>query len=113
EYAAQFEKGTTAAPVRYQFDSVGDELLAAAHWARQHLESSPESRIGVRLFDLDRRLPQVESAFRSVLHPEHLLGQRTPAAFEIASPRALADYPIVRCALQLLSFFAAPMDFYS
>ena len=77
------------------------------------LEASPEARIGVIFFDLDRKLPQVESAFRSVLHPEHLLGQQTPSAFEIASPVALAEYPVVRCALQLLSLFAAPLDFHS
>jgi probable DNA repair protein len=109
--AAQFEERTAAH--RSHFDGVADELFAAAHWARRQLESSPDSRIGVLIFDLDRKLPQVECAFRSVLHPEQLLGQRAPAAFEIASPRALADYPVVRCALQLLSIFAAPIDFYS
>ena len=111
EFAAHSEEGSPAH--RYHFDGVSDELLAAAHWTRQQLQSSPEARIGVIVFDLDRKLPQVESAFRSVLHPEHLLGARTPAAFEIASPRALADYPVVRCALQLLGLFAAPIDFYS
>lgn len=115
EYAALSQQGTAAAvtPLRYHFDGASGELLAAAHWARQQLQSAPEARIGVLIFDLDHRLPQVESAFRSVFHPEHLLGQRTPAAFEIASPRALADYPVVGCALQLLSFFAAPIDFHS
>jgi ATP-dependent helicase/nuclease subunit B len=111
EYAPQCEEA--APPVRYEFDGAADELRAAAQWARQQVESSPGARIGVLFFDLDRKLPQVESAFRSVLHPEHLLGQRTPAAFEIASPLALADYPVVRCALQLLSLFAAPIDFHS
>jgi probable DNA repair protein len=119
DYVAQHEEAAVpqyevgVAPLRYQYDGVADELLAAAQWARQQLQSSPEVRIGILLFDLDRKLPQVESAFRSVLHPEHLLGQPTPAAFEIASPRALADYPVVRCALQLLALFAAPIDFYS
>ena len=56
---------------------------------------------------------RVESAFRSVLHPEHLLGRKTPSAFEIASPLALAEYPVVRCALDLLSLFAAPIEFHS
>ena len=72
----------------------------------------PIARIGVILFDLERKLPQVESAFGSVLHPEHLLGQKTASAFEIASPRALAEYPVVRCALDLLSLFAAPIEFH-
>jgi probable DNA repair protein len=97
--------------VRYEFDGLGDELRAAAQWARQQVESFPHARIGIVLFDLDRRIAHVESAFRSVLHPEHLLGQRTPAAFEIASPRPLAGYPLVGCALQVLSLFAGPIEF--
>ena len=100
-------------PLRYEFDGVADELRTAAQWARQQVEAAPEARIGVILFDLERKLPQVESAFRSVLHPEHLLGRETPSAFEIASPLALAEYPVVRCALELLSMFAAPIEFHS
>ena len=111
--AENHEDASGAAPLRYEFDGVADELRAAAQWARQQLEASPEARIGVIFFDLERKLPQVESAFRSVLHPEHLLGRQTPSAFEIASPLALADYPVVRCALQLLALFAAPIDFHS
>jgi probable DNA repair protein len=126
EFAPEHEQGapnTTLA--RYEFDGVADELRAAAQWARQQVEASPDVRVGVILFDLDRRLPQVQSAFRSILHPEHLLGgndvasdttqdtapHSAPSAFEIASPIALADYPVVRCALQLLSLFAAPIEF--
>jgi ATP-dependent helicase/nuclease subunit B len=107
-YADEFD----GAPLRYEFDGVVDELRTAAQWARQQVEESSEARIGVILFDLDRKLPQVENAFRSMLHPEHLLGGSTPCAFEIASPLALAEYPVVRCALQVLSLFAAPMDFH-
>jgi len=107
------EDASTATPLRYEFDGVADELRAAAQWARQQVEASPEARVGVIFFDLERKLPQVESAFQSVLHPEHLLGLQTPSAFEIASPVALAEYPVVRCALQLLSLFAAPLEFHS
>jgi probable DNA repair protein len=109
----EYDDGSDSAPVRYEFDCVADELRAAALWARQQLEAAPGAHIGVILFDLDRKLPQVESAFRSVLHPEQLLGQPTTSAFEIASPLALADYPVVRCALQLLTLFAAPIDFHT
>jgi len=111
--APEFEDAADAAAVRYEFDCVADELRAAAQWARQQLEAAPGAHLGVILFDLDRKLPLVESAFRSVLHPEQLLGQPTPSAYEIASPLALADYPVVRCALQLLALFAAPVDFHS
>ena len=73
--AEESEDASGAAAMRYEFDGVADELRAAALWARQQLEASPEARIGVILFDLERKLPQVESAFRSVLHPEQLLGR--------------------------------------
>lgn len=107
------EDEDAATPLRYEFDGVADELRAAAHWARRQVEAAPGARVGIIFFDLDRKLPQIESAFRSVLHPEHFLGRQTPTAFEIASPVALAEYPVVRCALQVLSLFAAPLEFHS
>ena len=110
--ALEQEDGGDCHPARFEFDGVADELRMAAQWARQQLEASPIARIGVILFDLERKLPQVESAFGSVLHPEHLLSQKTASAFEIASPRTLAEYPVVRCALDLLSLFAAPIEFH-
>jgi probable DNA repair protein len=110
--SAPYADGAAPTPVRYEFDGVGDELRAAAQWARRQLVAAPQARIGVIFFDLDRKLSQVESAFRSVLHPEQMLGQRTSSAFEIASPSPLAAYPVVRCALQLLSLFASPIGFH-
>jgi probable DNA repair protein len=101
------------APARYELDGVADELRTAAQWARQQVEALPDARIGVIFFDLERKRTDVENTFRAVLHPEHLLSHPAPAAFEIASPLALADYPVVRCALQLLSLLAAPLDFHS
>jgi probable DNA repair protein len=98
---------------RREFPGVAEELRAAAQWARQQVEVTPGGRVGVIFFDLAHKLPQVESAFRSVLHPEHLLGLRAPAAYEIASPLALAEYPAVRCALQLLQLRAGSLDFHS
>ncbi len=100
-----------ASPVRYEFDSVTGELRSAAQWARTQMETAPGSRVGVVLFDLNRKLPQVEDAFRSVLHPEHYFGTRTPAVYEIASPIPLSEYPAIRCALQVLSLFAGPTPF--
>jgi probable DNA repair protein len=111
--APKHEDTTADTVVRYEFDGVVDELRGAAQWARQQLEASPEARIGVVFFDLERKVSQVESAFRSVLHPEQLLGEQTASVFEIASPLALDEYPAVRCALDLLSLFAAPIEFHS
>ncbi len=95
--APEPEDGDAAIPLRYEFDGVTDELRAAAQWARRQVEAAPDARIGVIFFDLARKLPQVESAFRSVLHPEHLLGLQTAAAFEIASPNRARR--VSRCAL--------------
>ncbi len=111
--APEPEADADAIPLRYEFDGVTEELRAAALWARRQVEGAPDARIGVIFFDLARKLSQVESAFRSVLHPEHLLGLQAASIFEIASPIALAEYPVVRCALQVLSLFAAPLEFHS
>lgn len=110
--APKHEDTTADTVARYEFDGVADELRGAAQWARQQLEASPDARIGVIVFDLERKLAQVESAFRSVLHPEELLGEPTAFVYEIASPLALDEYPAVRCALDLLSLFAAPIEFH-
>ncbi len=116
------EPSIDAATVRYEFEGETDELRGAALWARRQVEAAPGARIGVLIFDLDRKVAQVESAFREVLHPEHLLpgkpkegspmmGESGAQAFEIAAAKSLADYPVVACALGLLSLVAAPVDF--
>ena len=97
--------------LRYEFESEAEELRGAALWARRQVEAAPGARIGVLIFDLDRKAAQVESTFREVLHPEHLFAKPSQEAFEIASPQALADYPPVASALGLLSLIAAPVDF--
>lgn len=96
---------------RREFAGAVEELQAAAQWARRQIEMSPTVRVGVVVFDLDHRRPQVESAFRAALNPENLLGQPSSEAFEIAAPLALADYPILRCALDLLHLLASPLEF--
>ena len=96
---------------RYEFGGEADELRGAAQWARQQVETAPGARIGVLIFGLDRKRAQVESTFREVLHPEHVIYRPSQAAFEIASSQALADYPPVSCALGLLALIAAPVDF--
>jgi probable DNA repair protein len=101
----------TCAAVRREFDGEGAEMLAAAQWARQQLEANPDARVGVIFFDLERRRAAVESAFRAVLHPEHLLGERGQAAYEIASALPLAEYPALLCALRWLALPVRPLEF--
>ena len=99
--------------LRYEYDGIGEELRAAAEWARRQIEDSPEARVGVVFFDLERKRTQVESTFRAVLTPEQLFGEHSPRAFEVAAPLSLNEYPVVRCALLLLEFVAGTLDFYS
>jgi probable DNA repair protein len=98
---------------RYEFDGVEEELRSAAEWARRRLEESESARLGVIIFDLDRRRSQVESAFRAVLHPEYLFGRRSACPFEIAAPLPLPEYAVVRCALSILEFVASGLDFHA
>jgi probable DNA repair protein len=108
---AGFDVAAETRAQRHTFDGVSDELRTAATWARQQVEANPDARVGVVLFDLERKLAQVESTFRAVLNPEQLLEQGSVAAFEIASALPLGGYPVVRCALQLLELFAGPVEF--
>jgi probable DNA repair protein len=97
---------------RHAFAGESEELSAAALWARQQVEGDPGARVGVVLFDLERRREQVESVFRSVLHPEQLLGERGEQAFEIASAPSLSLYPAVLAALRWLRLLAGPLEFH-
>jgi probable DNA repair protein len=97
---------------RHGFGGESEELNAAALWARQKVEDDPLARVGVVLFDLERRREQVESVFRSVLHPEQLLGARAESAFEIASAPSLASYPAVLAALRWLRLLSGPVEFH-
>jgi ATP-dependent helicase/nuclease subunit B len=109
--AAEISGDAGRTVLRYEFDGEADELRGAAMWARRQVEASPGARIGILFFDLERKAARVESTFREVLHPEHLIDRVGVEAFEIAAPKPLADYPAVACALGLLSLVAAPVDF--
>jgi probable DNA repair protein len=112
-HTPEWSAGVAATAHRHEFDGVEEELRVAAEWARHRLEESASARIGVIFFDLDRRRAQVQSAFRTVLHPEYLLGRRSACPFEIAAPLPLGEYAVVRCALSILEFVAYGLDFHA
>lgn len=77
------------------------EIKAAANWARQRLESSPGSRIGIIVPDLEALRSKVENVFLSVLQPD-LIPAGAPArrrAFELSLGRPLSEYPVIATAL--------------
>jgi probable DNA repair protein len=93
----EYEPATSTVPLR---DST-DELRSAAAWARGHLESNAEARIGVIVPDLQRLRSQVERVFSAILHPG-LTAPPGRRAFHISIGAALAEVPMVRAAFQIL-----------
>lgn len=83
------------------------QATAAAHWALEHLEQNPDSRIAIVCPELAQRKDLIESAFRRVFEPQSfLLGSaRYTAPFNISAGIPLAKVPIVEC---IFSFLGAP-----
>jgi len=88
------------------------ELASAAQWAREQLVAGAHS-IGIVVPNLDERAAHVRRMFAEVFaQGTRTLGdtdlatdrERQETSFAIANYHALADFPIVRAALDLLEF---------
>ena len=82
-------------PLKTSFSSPGEELEAAAAWARGRLEGGAK-RVGVVVPDLEQRRREVARVFA------HVMGSDAPFNLSVGEP--LAEYPIVSFALGLLEF---------
>ena len=80
------------------------ELFAAAQWALQQSEQGHS--VAVVIPELGQRLAEVERVFQQVFEPASLLPNASFDAglINISSGRALAQCPIVSCALRLLGW---------
>jgi exodeoxyribonuclease-5 len=95
----------TGLPALATYADVGAECQAVACWAQAQLAANPSWRIGIVVPDLNTVRDRLEYELDKVLHPafaspafaEH------PRSYNFSLGRALADIPIVACALQLLS----------
>jgi ATP-dependent helicase/nuclease subunit B len=90
--------------VRYEFRDTHDEVTAAARWARSVLEQEPGAEIGIVIPGLQSVRMEIERAFLEEVEPETLLGagaQRVQS-FEMSLGMPLAEWPMVRAALDLL-----------
>ncbi len=91
-------------PRRLAFVSRREEIAACASWARARLETNPAARIGVVVPDLAQQRQRVAGIFTAVLAPANGLpgaAARAPV-FNLSLGQALADYPLVHDALNIL-----------
>ncbi len=90
-----------------------DEVTVCARWTRRLLESTPgRIRIGVVLPDLASARGEMERIFRRVLMPETGDISVEPSAlpFEFSLGQPLATVPVIKAALLLLRWIAAPLS---
>jgi ATP-dependent helicase/nuclease subunit B len=82
-----------------------DEWRAALTWARGVALAHSDARIGIVIDDLAQHRETIVALAEEVLCPERLLAGSRAACrpFEVSLGVALADVPLVRCALDLLA----------
>jgi probable DNA repair protein len=97
---------------RLEFTTERDERLACAAWARHHLRTNPQARLGIVAPDLESAGPALARALADVLSP----ARRLVAHLEVADP-ALVNFSLgaplsatamVRDALHLLAIACQP-----
>ncbi len=123
-----------ATVARLEFTEAKEEIAAAARWARARLEGSSPSalgdeacpgnplaggrgegqspRIGIVVPDLVRSRAQVQRLFANAMQPDHLLAHEARGLpFDLSLGTALADFPLVGDALQLIALTGREMPF--
>ena len=87
------------------------EIAACATWARDILLENPSARVGVLVGSLAALRNPIDRAFRSILLPQNDDIRRPsvspPWEFSLGEP--LAGVPVLRAALLLLRWIAAPL----
>ena len=80
------------------------ECLAIAAWAKRHLSSNPQARLGIVAPGLEAYQQPLQDALEDMLTPEHIIARNAhqPRPFNISLGQSLSSTPIVQCALTLL-----------
>jgi len=97
-------KEQTCAPEVTAFEDLEAECRAAARWVRAQLADNPSYRVGIVVPDLGGVRDRLEYELEHALHPE-LAGPafaEHPRLYNFSLGRALAEVPVVACALELL-----------
>lgn len=87
---------------RCAFGDAGDEMRAAAAWARERLEHDREARIGVVVPNLEPVRAALERIFAETFHPEAGFARTERPAFHISLGPPLAAVPVTAAALAVL-----------
>ncbi len=106
-------EGAAPAP---RWQSVGcadpaDELRCAARWCREQLARNPEARLLVVDTRLRLRRAQAVQAFEHELHGSEVLGPVGEVLYGIEGGQPLADYALVRAALDVLQLSGGALEF--
>ena len=81
------------------------EILAAACWAKQHLEKDANATIGIISPNLSASREKVEQGFASVLTPQKWLASSEDIhkPYSISLGKPLSSYPLIHTAINLLA----------
>jgi ATP-dependent helicase/nuclease subunit B len=81
------------------------EIIAAALWAKHHLEKDQNATIGIIAPNLNAMRDKVEYGFASVLTPHKWLtnGETVNKPYAISLGKPLSSYPLIHTALNLLA----------
>jgi probable DNA repair protein len=89
------------------YDSLGDELMAAASWVCQTITAKPHATIGVVVPDLSANYDRVLRQFAATMTP--MTDSRHPA-FDLSGGKSLASQPVWRHARIYLDWLRQPAD---
>lgn len=89
------------------FDSLGEELMAAADWAKEQQRKNPEASIGVVVPDLSGNYDRVLRQFSATLSPHS--DSRSPT-FDLSGGKSLASQPVWQHARIFLQWLTQPAD---
>lgn len=81
---------------RIELDSPDTEMLAAASWAKQHIEKNPQAQVAIVCPKLQDQRDTLERICNTVISPHNLLPHPAQQpGFNISLGRPLAQYPLV------------------
>jgi probable DNA repair protein len=94
-----------------QANTVDEEIILAARWAKQIIETEPKLRIACVFPNLEQIRDRVYQLFSTIFAPQHAYACAGDAqAFNISAGKSLAEYPVIHCALQLLQSYNADVS---
>ena len=99
-----FEPPNGAMASMAEFQSVAEEVRAAAEWAVEVLRANPEARVAIVSTDLATQRALFDRIFLEVFHPDQLCFENNheERAYALSGGESLARHPMVHSALLAL-----------